>query len=108
MILCGMVGPFRLGRAASREGAWTQGREGAWTQGREGAWTQGREGAWTQGRVGRGGADPRLRGRPGRAYAAVAMNPRAILAGPTLGRPAPAAARAPIGLILLRLIRPWA
>jgi hypothetical protein len=36
------------------------------------------------------------------------MTMRAIPAGLTLGLPVPAAARAPLGLLLLRLIRPWA
>jgi len=36
------------------------------------------------------------------------MNLRAIPAGLVLGLPASAAARAPLGLLLLRLIRPWA
>jgi hypothetical protein len=36
------------------------------------------------------------------------MTMRAISAGLILGLPAPAAARAPLGLLLLRLNRPWA
>jgi hypothetical protein len=36
------------------------------------------------------------------------MTMRAIPAGLILGLPAPAAARAPLGLLLLRLNRPWA
>jgi len=36
------------------------------------------------------------------------MTMRAVPAGLDMGLPVPAAARAPIGLLLLRLIRPWA
>jgi len=48
--------------------------------------------------------------RPERAALSLrpAMILRAIPAGLILGLPAPAAARAPLGLLLLQLNRPWA
>jgi len=52
--------------------------------------------------------DRDLRPGRGRGYCPLAMNLRAIQAGLTLGLPAPAAARAPLGLLLLRLTGPWA